>query len=33
MFEDAIRVLEEDNFIIVTAQAIRIITLGDSNLD
>jgi hypothetical protein len=33
MFDDAIRALEEENFLIATNQTIRMITLGESNFD
>ncbi len=33
MFDDAIRALEEENFIVATNHTIRIITLGESNFD
>jgi hypothetical protein len=33
MFDDAVRALEEDNFIVATNQTIRIVTLGESNFD
>ncbi len=33
MFDDAIRALEEENFIVATNHTIRIVTLGESNSD
>jgi hypothetical protein len=33
MFDDAIRALEEENFIVATNYTIRIVTLGESNFD
>jgi hypothetical protein len=33
MFDDAIRALEEENFIVATNHTIRIVTLGESNFD
>jgi hypothetical protein len=32
MFDDAIRVLEEENFIVARNHTIRIVTLGESNI-
>ncbi len=33
MFDDAIRALEEENFLVATNHTIRIVTLGESNFD
>ncbi|CAF1670417.1 unnamed protein product, partial [Rotaria sordida] len=33
MFDDAIRALEEENFLVATHHTIRIVTLGESNFD
>ena len=33
MFDDAIRALEEENFLVATAHTIRLVTLGESNFD
>jgi hypothetical protein len=33
MFNDAIRALEEENFLVATNQTIRIVTLGESNFE
>ncbi len=33
MFDDAIRTLEEENFVVATHHTIRIVTLGESNFD
>ena len=33
MFDDAIRALEEENFLVATAHTVRLVTLGESNLD
>ena len=33
MFDDAIRALEEENFLVATTHTIRIVTLGESNFD
>ncbi|CAF4231492.1 unnamed protein product, partial [Rotaria magnacalcarata] len=33
MFDDAIRALEEENFLIATHQTVRMVTLGESNFD
>lgn len=33
MFDDAIRALEEENFIVATNHTIRLVTLGESNFD
>lgn len=33
MFDDAIRALEEENFLVATNQTVRLLTLGESNFD
>lgn len=33
MFDDAIRTLEEENFLVATHYTVRIVTLGESNFD
>ncbi|CAF1486263.1 unnamed protein product [Rotaria magnacalcarata] len=33
MFDDAVRALEEENFIVATNHTIRLVTLGESNFD
>ena len=33
MFDDAIRALEEENFLVATTHTIRLVTLGESNFD
>ncbi len=33
MFDDAIRALEEENFLVATNHTVRIVTLGESNFD
>lgn len=33
MFDDAIRALEEENFIVATHHTIRLVTLGESNFE
>ncbi|UJR10167.1 hypothetical protein I4U23_014383 [Adineta vaga] len=33
MFDDAIRALEEENFLVATNQTIRLVSLGESNFD
>lgn len=33
MFDDAIRALEEENFLVATAQTVRLVTLGESNFE
>lgn len=33
MFDDAVRTLEEENFLVATNQTVRLVTLGESNFD
>jgi len=33
MFDDAIRALEEENFLVATNQTVRLVSLGESNFD
>ena len=33
MFDDAVRALEEENFLVATTHTLRVVTLGESNFD